>query len=165
MDRSGYLQRCLVKHLEELRVHYDMTVRDSGHNVVQFFYGEDGLDPMSANLLAGKKEQMSFIARNYHAFAHKYSINDKYLEQGFDVEEARFHHDMLEKMQHDLSQKQRPSKHSFVFVRRLKNASDGWIRSNLKSGSNLKIGQICPSIWDLAEVVKVRPGQSAFDSE
>lgn len=27
-SRSGYLQRCLVKHLEGLTVHYDQTVRD-----------------------------------------------------------------------------------------------------------------------------------------
>lgn len=27
-SRSGYLQRCLVKNLEALRVHYDSTVRD-----------------------------------------------------------------------------------------------------------------------------------------
>ncbi len=27
-SRSGYLQRCLVKNLESLRVHYDHTVRD-----------------------------------------------------------------------------------------------------------------------------------------
>jgi DNA-directed RNA polymerase I subunit RPA1 len=25
-SRSGYLQRCLVKHLEDLRVHYDYSV-------------------------------------------------------------------------------------------------------------------------------------------
>jgi DNA-directed RNA polymerase I subunit RPA1 len=34
-SRSGYLQRCLVKHLEVLRVHYDQTVRDADGGVVQ----------------------------------------------------------------------------------------------------------------------------------
>jgi len=43
-SRSGYLQRCLIKHLEGLRVHYDYTVRDSDGSVIQFRYGEDGLD-------------------------------------------------------------------------------------------------------------------------
>jgi len=42
-SRSGYLQRCLVKHLEELKVAYDHTVRDGEGGVVQFLYGEDGL--------------------------------------------------------------------------------------------------------------------------
>ena len=52
-SRSGYLQRCLVKHLEELKVNYDSTVRDSDGNVIQFVYGEDGLDPVGASMLSG----------------------------------------------------------------------------------------------------------------
>jgi DNA-directed RNA polymerase I subunit RPA1 len=34
-SRSGYLQRCLIKHLEGLTVGYDMTVRDSDRSVIQ----------------------------------------------------------------------------------------------------------------------------------
>ena len=34
-----------MKNLESLRVHYDSTVRDDGDgSIVQFLYGEDGLD-------------------------------------------------------------------------------------------------------------------------
>ena len=33
-----------AKHLEDLRVNYDMTVRDADGAVVQFLYGEDGGD-------------------------------------------------------------------------------------------------------------------------
>ena len=51
LPSPGYLQRCLVKHLEELKVNYDMTVRDSAGTVIQFLYGEDGLDPTMASLL------------------------------------------------------------------------------------------------------------------
>ncbi|KAM7264624.1 hypothetical protein ACFE04_002307 [Oxalis oulophora] len=43
-SRSGYLQRCLVKNLECLKVHYDHTVRDGDGSIVQFQYGEDGID-------------------------------------------------------------------------------------------------------------------------
>jgi DNA-directed RNA polymerase I subunit RPA1 len=66
-SRSGYLQRCLVKHLEELKVNYDMTVRDSASNIVQFLYGEDGLDPTHSNLLGGSSNQLLFLARNNQA--------------------------------------------------------------------------------------------------
>ncbi|CAF1074058.1 unnamed protein product [Rotaria sp. Silwood1] len=41
--RIGYLQRCLMKHLEGLVVNYDLTVRDSDESVIQFQYCEDGL--------------------------------------------------------------------------------------------------------------------------
>lgn len=43
-SRSGYLQRCLIKGMEGLRVEYDTSVRDSDGSMVQFLYGEDGLD-------------------------------------------------------------------------------------------------------------------------
>jgi len=42
---TGYMQRRLVKSLEDLAVGYDNTVRTSAGEVVQFVFGEDGLDP------------------------------------------------------------------------------------------------------------------------
>ncbi|KAK1576819.1 hypothetical protein Q3G72_016726 [Acer saccharum] len=43
-SRSGYLQRCLIKNLECLKVCYDHSVRDADGSIVQFNYGEDGVD-------------------------------------------------------------------------------------------------------------------------
>jgi len=43
-SQSGYLQRRLVNALQDLEVHYDITVRDTRGVVVQFKYGEDGID-------------------------------------------------------------------------------------------------------------------------
>ncbi|KAB7495389.1 DNA-directed RNA polymerase III subunit RPC1 [Armadillidium nasatum] len=44
-SETGYMQRRLVKSLEDLHVGYDMTVRNSSQDIIQFRYGEDGLDP------------------------------------------------------------------------------------------------------------------------
>jgi hypothetical protein len=41
---TGYIQRQLVKAMEDLVVQYDGTVRDSRMNIVQFYYGEDGIN-------------------------------------------------------------------------------------------------------------------------
>ena len=41
---TGYIQRRLVKALEDVMVHYDGTVRNSTNKVIQFVYGEDGMD-------------------------------------------------------------------------------------------------------------------------
>ncbi|GAK66175.1 beta and beta-prime subunits of DNA dependent RNA-polymerase [Moesziomyces antarcticus] len=41
---TGYIQRRLVKALEDVMVCYDGTVRNSTNNVIQFAYGEDGID-------------------------------------------------------------------------------------------------------------------------
>ncbi|KAJ4392886.1 DNA-directed RNA polymerase II core subunit rpo21 [Didymella pomorum] len=41
---TGYIQRRLVKALEDVMVKYDGTVRNSMGDIVEFIYGEDGLD-------------------------------------------------------------------------------------------------------------------------
>ena len=41
---TGYIQRRLVKAMEDLMIRYDGTVRNSSGEVVQFLYGEDGMD-------------------------------------------------------------------------------------------------------------------------
>ena len=41
---TGYIQRQLVKAMEDLTVQYDGSVRDSRMNIVQFKYGEDGIN-------------------------------------------------------------------------------------------------------------------------
>merc|ERR1719223_615897 len=41
---TGYIQRRLVKAMETVMARYDGTLRTSGGNVVQFLYGEDGMD-------------------------------------------------------------------------------------------------------------------------
>lgn len=42
---TGYLQRKLIKAMEDCKVNYDGTVRNAGGSIVQFLYGEDGMDP------------------------------------------------------------------------------------------------------------------------
>ncbi|KAK7689907.1 hypothetical protein QCA50_006546 [Cerrena zonata] len=42
---TGYMQRRLMKALEDLVTHYDSSVRNATGGVVQFRYGDDGLDP------------------------------------------------------------------------------------------------------------------------
>ncbi|KAF2006667.1 beta and beta-prime subunits of DNA dependent RNA-polymerase [Amniculicola lignicola CBS 123094] len=41
---TGYIQRRLVKALEDVMVKYDGTVRNSLNDIIEFVYGEDGLD-------------------------------------------------------------------------------------------------------------------------
>jgi len=66
-SRSGYLQRCLIKHLEELKICYDFTVRNAEGAVVQFLYGEDGLDPTKAAYLDCTSKSFEYIARNHES--------------------------------------------------------------------------------------------------
>jgi DNA-directed RNA polymerase II subunit RPB1 len=43
-SETGYIQRRLVKAMEDVMVKYDGTVRNSLGDVIQFLYGEDGMD-------------------------------------------------------------------------------------------------------------------------
>ncbi|MGM5485166.1 MAG: DNA-directed RNA polymerase subunit A' [Nanobdellota archaeon] len=42
--KSGYLYRRLANSLQDLKVEYDHTVRDTSKNVIQFAYGDDNVD-------------------------------------------------------------------------------------------------------------------------
>ncbi|PMD35476.1 beta and beta-prime subunits of DNA dependent RNA-polymerase [Hyaloscypha variabilis F] len=74
-SRSGYLQRCLIKGMEGLKVEYDTSVRDSDGSMVQFLYGEDGLDVTKQKHLTDFKfllenlisecEQLNYDDTNY----------------------------------------------------------------------------------------------------
>ncbi|XP_029660797.1 DNA-directed RNA polymerase III subunit RPC1 isoform X2 [Formica exsecta] len=42
---TGYMQRRLIKSLEDLCIHYDKTVRNSMRDIIQIRYGGDEMDP------------------------------------------------------------------------------------------------------------------------
>ncbi len=44
-SRSGYMQRRLINALEDLKVAADGSVRNTAGTLIQFQYGEDGIDP------------------------------------------------------------------------------------------------------------------------
>ena len=42
--KSGYMQRRLINALQDLKVEYDGTIRDSAGKIIQFRFGGDGID-------------------------------------------------------------------------------------------------------------------------
>ena len=168
-SRSGYLQRCLVKHLEELKVNYDNTVRDSGGNIIQFLYGEDGIDPCSSAILKGNKAEMTFLARNASALTHKYALNEAYFTSGgMDHSSATEHNTRLHRARKLLdksskapdmqassgiagiaetlpkSTSSKDLKKAVLLARRRRISDLPWSRSNMLPR------------WESAEVIKVR---------
>ncbi|KII96076.1 hypothetical protein PLICRDRAFT_130272 [Plicaturopsis crispa FD-325 SS-3] len=63
---TGYMQRRLMKALEDLTTQYDLSVRNSTGGVVQFRYGDDGLDPAC---LEGDAQPIDFERAWSHACA------------------------------------------------------------------------------------------------
>jgi len=58
-SRSGYMQRRLINALEDIKVEQDGTVRQAGGQIIQFLYGEDGVDPTRS--LQGKPVDLDRI--------------------------------------------------------------------------------------------------------
>ncbi|MCK5258203.1 MAG: DNA-directed RNA polymerase, partial [Thermoplasmatales archaeon] len=58
-SRSGYMQRRLINALEDVKVENDGTVRHAGGQIIQFIYGEDGIDP--ARSMAGNAVDINRI--------------------------------------------------------------------------------------------------------
>lgn len=56
-SQTGYIQRRLIKGLEDLKVEYDMTVRNNKGRIVQFAYGDDGFDSTKA-----ENQSLSLVA-------------------------------------------------------------------------------------------------------
>lgn len=142
-SRSGYLQRCLVKHLEELKVCYDHTVRDGEGGVVQFLYGEDGIDPTKAAHLDGSSSTLQFMARNYKSLQHRHIALPGCT---LDIAEADNKQvGMLGVNHNDLL-----SKGAFVFARKLRFGKE-WVRGSFCRG------------WFTAHITKVYPDRKHFD--
>ena len=73
-SRSGYLQRCLIKGMEGLKVEYDTSVRDSDGSIVQFLYGEDGLEVAKQTHL----REFQFMAENFEAIIAQLNVQEVY---------------------------------------------------------------------------------------
>jgi DNA-directed RNA polymerase I subunit RPA1 len=142
-SRSGYLQRCLVKHLEELKVSYDYTVRNGEGGVVQFLYGEDGLDPTKASYLDCEDKSFAYMARNHESLKlRKASLSDATLKLA--AGDAKRNHET----------KGGSSKHfkvgDFILARKLRIGTQ-WIRGALCEG------------WFDAHIVKKGKIKHTFD--
>ncbi|MES1902915.1 MAG: DNA-directed RNA polymerase III subunit RPC1, partial [Paramarteilia canceri] len=77
---TGYMNRRLSKCMEDLSIHYDSTVREVGEQIVQFKYGDDGLDPMHM-----ESSKHSTVIDLEEVLLHAKSMlvidyNDKYLD-------------------------------------------------------------------------------------
>ena len=67
---TGYIQRRLVKAMEDLKVAYDGTVRNSNSDIVQFLYGEDGMDGA-----AMERQSLESIRLSDRAFERRYKVD------------------------------------------------------------------------------------------
>ncbi|KAG0175078.1 DNA-directed RNA polymerase II subunit rpb1 [Apophysomyces sp. BC1021] len=68
---TGYIQRRLVKALEDVMVKYDGTVRNSLGDIIEFTYGEDGMDGCFV-----ERQTLSSLRCSESKFEKLYRVND-----------------------------------------------------------------------------------------
>jgi len=72
---TGYIQRRLIKGLEDLKVEYDMTIRTNKNKIVQFSYGDDNIDTTKV-----ENQEIPIVSMsNQDIYAH-YLITDSSIE-------------------------------------------------------------------------------------
>jgi DNA-directed RNA polymerase beta' subunit len=72
---TGYIQRRIIKKLEDCKIQYDGSVQTAQNKIIQFSYGGDGLDPSLTMKMSGyKNPQICDIAR----LVNKLQTNEDY---------------------------------------------------------------------------------------
>lgn len=79
---TGYIQRRLVKAMEDVMVQYDGTVRNSQGMIVQFIYGEDGMDGtfIESQKIDSATMSASKFRDTFHIDLNRIDLVDEYVD-------------------------------------------------------------------------------------
>ena len=69
---TGYIERRLVKSMEDTKIYYDFTVRNATGVIVQFLYGEDGFDGSKV-----ETQELPIIDMNMIDMVHNYLLREE----------------------------------------------------------------------------------------
>ena len=70
-SETGYIQRKLMKAMEDLRVEEDFSVRNANNHIIQFLYGDDGMDPLKI-----EKQSIPFLPMTYRQMVDNYYLRN-----------------------------------------------------------------------------------------
>ena len=72
-SETGYMQRRLMKALEDLTVQYNNTVTISNGEIIEFLYGDDGIEPMNTD----NDDKIVYLPRLWEKIKYNYKYNPK----------------------------------------------------------------------------------------
>ena len=93
-SETGYIQRKLIKAMEDAKVNFDMTVRNASGSIIQFMYGEDSIDPIKL-----EKHHLDYLKMNVSITDMednylitemdnmKYILKDKVIQEVYDTKD------------------------------------------------------------------------------
>ena len=82
---TGYIQRRLVKAMETVMARYDGTLRTSGGQIVQFLYGEDGMDAVWI-----ERQSFDSLRLNKRELEERYLLQSDDPDFGYDDQSIPF---------------------------------------------------------------------------
>jgi DNA-directed RNA polymerase subunit A' len=104
-QQSGYMQRRLINALEHLRIEYDGTVRNSIGDIIQFRYGEDGVDPAKSD--HGKAVNVARIAEQIRIMVEKGKAAPKeYIKETVDVTKDKLTPLLVDELKSEMSKEE-----------------------------------------------------------
>lgn len=172
---TGYIQRRLVKALEDILVHYDGTTRNSLGDIIQFLYGEDGIDGTQV-----EKQSVDTIPGSDAAFEKRYKVDLLHDELPIesakaikgDVEVQRLLDEEFEQLSEDreyLRQVCFPNGDSSwplpLNLRRIIQNAQQIFHSGRQKVSDLKVEEIVLGVRDLCSKLLVVRGDSELAQE
>ncbi|CAO1605630.1 MAG: hypothetical protein LQ349_002017 [Xanthoria aureola] len=178
---TGYIQRRLVKALEDVMAKYDGTVRNSLGDVVQFLYGEDGLDAVHI-----ESQSVDIVTCSTNQFERKCrvdlmdptpetSIPPEFLECSKEIAgdlDVQSHldeeYEQLQKARDFLREKKTDDSPMYYLplniIRILENAKAAFkIRNNARS--NLHPAEVIPQVNDLLDRLVIVRGHDPLSQE
>jgi len=88
-SETGYIQRRLIKAMEDVMVKYDGTVRNSMGEIIQFLYGEDGMDGVAV-----ETQKLDSMRLSNTAVIDKFKFQPDRLDFGEDTLQPEIIEDM-----------------------------------------------------------------------
>ncbi|MED6135271.1 DNA-directed RNA polymerase II subunit rpb1 [Stylosanthes scabra] len=178
VSNTGYIQRRLVKAMEDIMVNYDGTVRNSLGDVIQFLYGEDGMHAVwiETQNLDSLKMTKSDFNRAFRYELDNENWNPSYLLEG-PIEEMKTNTELrnvLEaevlKLAHDRSQlaTEITCKSSLplpVNLKRLIRNAQKDFKVDFQKPSDMHPLEIVEAVDRLQERLKVVPGDDLVSQE
>jgi DNA-directed RNA polymerase II subunit RPB1 len=70
-SQTGYIQRRLIKGMEDIKVHYDMTIRNNIGKIIQFSYGSDGFSTIMV-----ENQKLPIISMTVEDIYTHFTINE-----------------------------------------------------------------------------------------
>ena len=153
---TGYIQRKLIKALEDLMVRYDGTVRASNNMVIQYIYGENGINQLTQteiklklidysnkdiedNFLFVKSDMSKLLEKKIEVEKHNKVINKLMLEN----------RDFLREMLFKFTMNYKVMQNAFMLPVNLYRLTQDYSNDKLKSKTDLRIDYVLKGIDDI----------------